>query len=49
MNYAKPEITLLASASSVIQGTDPVQKTSGPEDSKQMLGKLTIAAYEADE
>jgi hypothetical protein len=49
MDYRKPEITTIASANSAIHGTDPVQKTNGTEDSKGVLGKLTIAAYEADE
>lgn len=47
MNYTKPEITSLASASFVIQGT-PQTKTIGSQDSKGE-GYLTVAAYEGDE
>jgi hypothetical protein len=45
MNYTKPEITSLASASLVIQGT----KYSGGTDSNGTPDSHTVAAYEADE
>ena len=49
MNYTKPEITLLASASSAIQGTD-LPKQGGANDGKEPpLEIATPAAYEADE
>jgi hypothetical protein len=49
MNYAKPEVISLASANSVIQGTDPIQKMASSHDSKGLQGYVTIAAYESDE
>jgi hypothetical protein len=46
MNYTKPEITSLASASSVIQsGTKPTSMTQDNND--QFL--QTVSAYESDE
>lgn len=48
MNYSKPEITSLASASQVIQGTPPM-KSIGHNDSSEPLVLATPAAYEADE
>jgi len=45
MNYSKPEITSLAPASSVIQGT----KQGGPTDHQQIVDLVTTNAYEADE
>jgi hypothetical protein len=45
MNYSKPEITSLASASFVIQGTN---KTATPTDNKGTIYE-TVSAYEADE
>jgi hypothetical protein len=47
MNYTKPEITSLASASFAIQGT--TNKESGAEDHQGDLGFVTITAYESDE
>lgn len=47
MNYAKPEVTLLASATHVIQGS--TSKMQGLEDSKSELFVVTISAYESDE
>ena len=46
MNYAKPEITGLASASSVIQGA---KQTYDGSDSNLGDPKHSIAAYECDE
>jgi hypothetical protein len=49
MKYSKPEITLLASASSVIQGTTH-PKASNPTDGQVLDENIaTPAAYEADE
>jgi len=45
MNYAKPEITSLASASLVVQAT--TKGESGSDTTSQYL--VTISAYEADE
>jgi hypothetical protein len=45
MNYSKPEITSLASASLVIQGSS--QKSVAMRDSSEPL--QTNPAYEADE
>jgi hypothetical protein len=45
MNYTKPEITSLASASLVIQGSSKTATTS--KDSQEVY--VTIPAYEADE
>jgi hypothetical protein len=47
MNYTKPEITSLASASFAIHGT--TSKQSGSKDSADVQFVVTIAAYEADE
>jgi hypothetical protein len=47
MNYNKPEITSLASASSVIQGS-PKQVTT-TKDSAGTPDYVTLAAYESDE
>jgi hypothetical protein len=46
MNYTKPEITSLASASLVIQGK--TAKALGGQDSTSIVSQ-TPAAYEADE
>jgi hypothetical protein len=46
MNYCKPEITSLASASFVIQATSG--KDMGGHDSKNN-GLVSSSAYEADE
>jgi hypothetical protein len=48
MNYSKPEITSLASASSVIQGNPPI-KGDMTGDSQHPLTESTVAAYQADE
>ena len=45
MKYAKPEITLINSATVEIQG---IPKTGGPADSTPME-HVTVGAYEADE
>jgi hypothetical protein len=45
MNYSKPEITSLASASLVIQGSS--QKSAAVKDSTEPI--TTPSAYEADE
>jgi hypothetical protein len=45
MNYTKPEITSLASASAAIQGSS--QKSAAVKDSTEPI--TTPAAYEADE
>jgi len=45
MNYSKPEITSLASASFVIQGGS--QKSAAVKDSTEPI--TTVSAYEADE
>jgi hypothetical protein len=47
MNYAKPEITSLASANSVIQGS-PKAVTTTPDSQNEAFLK-TVSAYEADE
>jgi hypothetical protein len=47
MNYTKPEITLLASANSVIQGHPKAIDTT--PDSKNEPFLKTVSAYEADE
>jgi len=47
MNYTKPEITSLASASSVIQGG--TSKMFSTNDGKQTESLQTPNAYEADE
>jgi len=46
MNYAKPEITSLASASSVIQGGTQKSIVNMPDNTENLT---TPAAYEADE
>jgi hypothetical protein len=48
MNYAKPEITSLASAGFAIQGTAD-KKVVSVVDSLQQYPRMTIPAYEADE
>jgi hypothetical protein len=48
MNYTKPEITSLASASSVIQGQTHKSITTS-EDGLHIPDFSTPAAYEADE
>jgi hypothetical protein len=48
MNYSKPEITSLASASFVIQGNPP-RKGDLTGDGPDPLIQSTPAAYEADE
>jgi hypothetical protein len=48
MNYAKPEIAVLACANSAIQGQGP-SKISGQVDTKGDQNLVTNAAYEADE
>lgn len=45
MNYAKPKIISLASASSVIQGSKQISMTK--DSSLEFL--LTVNAYESDE
>jgi len=47
MNYGKPEITSLASASSVIQSTNPTKGPQGQDN--RSLVQTSISAYEADE
>ena len=48
MNYAKPEIALLASASSAIQGTTlPKERTTTSDG--MVVDYVTPSAYEADE
>ena len=49
MNYAKPEITALASANSVIQKSDPLAKEAGNVDQAGTQFLVTIPAYESDE
>ena len=46
MNYEKPEVVLVGSASAAIQG-GPNSKPSGPNDSSH--NQPTAGAYEADE
>jgi len=46
MNYTKPEITSLASASLLIQGA---AKTAGRNDSISPATLQSVPAYEADE
>jgi hypothetical protein len=46
MNYAKPEITLHASANSVIQGGTGKSIVNMPDNAEPLT---TPAAYEADE
>ena len=46
MNYTKPEVTLLNSALSAIQGNPAGSKMGGPSDHH---GQVTANAYEADE
>lgn len=46
MNYTKPEITSLASASSVIQSTSEKSVTTSLDNS---VKPITNPAYEADE
>jgi hypothetical protein len=48
MDYNKPEITSLASASSVIQNVD-LPKIAGMKDSADDVGFVTNPAYQADE
>jgi hypothetical protein len=48
MDYTKPEITSLVSASFVIQG-NPQNKQYGGKDTLGSLEFESIAAYEADE
>jgi hypothetical protein len=48
MKYAKPEIAMLASASSTIQ-SQGMPKISGNVDSKGIQFVVTNPAYEADE
>jgi hypothetical protein len=47
MNYTKPEITSLASASFVIQGS-PQHKSNGGSDTL-LQERTSIDAYESDE
>jgi|HubBroStandDraft_3_1064219.scaffolds.fasta_scaffold3744441_1 hypothetical protein len=47
MNYAKPEITPLASASSMIQGLPKAAATT--PDGSLVPDRMTVAAYESDE
>ncbi len=49
MNYAKPEITSLASANSAIQNSNPLAKEFGIIDRYGTIGVVTIPAYESDE
>lgn len=48
MNYVKPEVALLASASSAIQGDPPKAAFTQP-DSVGDPYLITVGAYEADE
>lgn len=48
MNYAKPEITSLASASSAIQGQQ-TKASNTVADAHQDPYSRTVIAYEADE
>jgi hypothetical protein len=48
MNYNKPEITAVASASAAIQGNPPT-KSAGSKDNTLGEGYVSIPAYEADE
>ena len=47
MKYAKPEITLIGTAATMVQGVGKMTHT--PTDNAPNSTKLTISAYEADE
>jgi hypothetical protein len=46
MNYSKPDITPLGSASAAVRG---VGKTAQPNADSQAMHRFTVPAYEADE
>ena len=48
MNYTKPEITSLASASSVIQNPQMTKRTQGADSNPDSI-LLSTGAYAADE
>ena len=49
MNYTKPEVTLISTASSAIQTQQPGSKTGMTSDHQGQNMYLTAPAYEADE
>lgn len=49
MNYTKPEMVKLGTASSVIQGAKNGPFTADLQDPKSLIQSHTMNAYEADE
>jgi hypothetical protein len=49
MNYAKPQINVIAAATTAIRNQEPGSKRGSPLDGKGSDMFVTTAAYEADE